>query len=403
MMNMKRDFEGGEPQALKRFRPEEIIGTSQGDHVITRMLMSKLEFSKLIGKGGATITGIRSATGVNVRGTNVEDDLRLVLLAGPFQSVIRAFEMVSEILNGGNSVDSFVLCLNMLLEHSKAGKVVGSKGAMIQSIQSKSGCQNVRIEKEPIDYSGVGLRKLSLEGTLSCVRRAHFMVHELYMQESQGGFFPGQQQPFAHAQPSPFGGQQLPPPMIGNNKASDPDGSVPFPQLVSHGVQQETVRQLTEMKAYLLRHFGLNLLTFREGHSFQQIQPVTMPPMAVVEKLTLEQAIEKRKGAASESQELCFGIRKNCVGGVIGKGGLILKELQLEFSVKIHVEKEEFHGFRLVVLNSLSAGAEGALGEDSAKVAALIQCQAKILNIVQEQEALFEQQALSGEVDMVNA
>ena len=42
-----------------------------------------------------------------------------VLLAGPFNSVIRAFEMVSEILNGGNSVDNFVLCLNMLLEHSK--------------------------------------------------------------------------------------------------------------------------------------------------------------------------------------------------------------------------------------------------------------------------------------------
>jgi hypothetical protein len=71
IMNMKRDFEGGDSQALKRFRPgrqfrlrrtvamrkssppelilsspfslcsivEEIIGTSQGDHVITRMLL----------------------------------------------------------------------------------------------------------------------------------------------------------------------------------------------------------------------------------------------------------------------------------------------------------------------------------------------------------------------------
>lgn len=29
---------------------------------------------------------------------------------------------------------------------------------------------------------------------------------------------------------------------------------VPFPSLVSFGVQQETVRQLTEMKAYLWRH-----------------------------------------------------------------------------------------------------------------------------------------------------
>ena len=33
-----------------------------------------------------------------------------------------------------------------------------------QQHSTQSGCQNVRIEKEPIDYSGVGLRKLSLEG-----------------------------------------------------------------------------------------------------------------------------------------------------------------------------------------------------------------------------------------------
>lgn len=32
---------------------------------------------------------------------------------------------------------------------------------------------------------------------------------------------------------------------------------VPFPNLVNYGVQSETVRQLTEMKAYLWRHVSL--------------------------------------------------------------------------------------------------------------------------------------------------
>ncbi len=32
---------------------------------------------------------------------------------------------------------------------------------------------------------------------------------------------------------------------------------VPFPNLVNYGVQAETVRQLTEMKAYLWRHVSL--------------------------------------------------------------------------------------------------------------------------------------------------
>jgi hypothetical protein len=38
----------------------------------------------------------------------------------------------------------------LLLEHSKAGKAVGSKGTMMQSIKNKSGATSIRIEKEPM-------------------------------------------------------------------------------------------------------------------------------------------------------------------------------------------------------------------------------------------------------------
>lgn len=38
---------------------------------------------------------------------------------------------------------------------------------------------------------------------------------------------------------------------------------VPFPTLTNYGVQQETVRQLTDMKAYLWRHVSLSSCCFR--------------------------------------------------------------------------------------------------------------------------------------------
>ncbi len=37
----------------KRFRPEEILGNMDNGKVITRLLVNKDEFSRLIGKGGA--------------------------------------------------------------------------------------------------------------------------------------------------------------------------------------------------------------------------------------------------------------------------------------------------------------------------------------------------------------
>lgn len=43
-----------------------------------------------------------------------------------------------------------MLVLNLLLEHNKAGKAVGAKGAMIQAIKLKSGAMSIRIEKEPL-------------------------------------------------------------------------------------------------------------------------------------------------------------------------------------------------------------------------------------------------------------
>jgi polyribonucleotide nucleotidyltransferase len=84
----------------------------------------------------------------------------------------------------------------------------------------------------------------------------------------------------------------------------------------------------------------------------------------------------------SSPDEVTFQIPRHSVGGIIGKGGQALKDLQTEFGVRVYVEREEVAGMRLVVLKPLS-NTEPA-GEQER--AALQRCQERIMALsVQEQ------------------
>lgn len=181
------------------------------------------------------------------------------------------------------------LSVNLLLEHTKAGKAVGTKGTMMQTIKNKSGATSIRIEKEPMDVNGVSLRKLTIEGSLISVRRAHLLVQELYTEpgvltnSAAYSGFPNGPAPIDPMSGSPLAHPaQIRPmqPGYGNGPAAyeapaavDPASvhmvQVPFPTLINYGVQAETVRQLTEMKAYLWRHVRLFSVVFLPfSHSY---------------------------------------------------------------------------------------------------------------------------------------
>jgi hypothetical protein len=61
--------------------------------------------------------------------------------------------------------------VNILLENSKAGRVIGTKGTTIQGIKNKSGAQAMRLHKDPQEFYGVLLRMLNIEGHLSTIKR----------------------------------------------------------------------------------------------------------------------------------------------------------------------------------------------------------------------------------------
>jgi hypothetical protein len=322
---------------------------------------------------------------------------------------------------------------------------------MMQTIKVKSGAVSIRIEKDPMDVQGVSLRKLTIEGNVGSVRRAHLLVQELYAEPASlqmsvtynnylnnGGTPVVDMGGMSAARAGPFPGvpASFEPPMAPAGSVDPSTGThmvaVPFPSLVNFGVQAETVRQLTEMKAYLWRHFGLDLNISREvmtapgmhagasrgmpesavlGHAMgpgnypsaggvhggMGTGPnLSRPAMinmrdgsnmggAVPSAATrpfIELVIEQRR--ANNPQEVCFSVPKSIVGALIGKGGQHLRDLQTEFGVRVYIEKEDFGGRRLVVL-SYANSTEGTETDSNTAVAAIQRCKEHIEQMIEEQ------------------
>jgi predicted RNA-binding protein YlqC (UPF0109 family) len=47
--------------------------------VYTRLLLSKQEFGKIIGKGGQMLASIKAKCGASIKGTDIDEDRRLVI------------------------------------------------------------------------------------------------------------------------------------------------------------------------------------------------------------------------------------------------------------------------------------------------------------------------------------
>ena len=219
--------------------------------------------------------------------------------------------------------------MNILLEHSKAGRVIGAKGTTIQGIKNRSGCYMMRLQKDPVEIYGILLRMLNIEGHLSTVKRAHQQLQEIYYGESASStFFDG-------------GG---------------PANAVPVPinSLTAVGLQPETVKQLIDMKQYLATNFGLemSISAIPGQHSYNVLLP--------------GRGFDNHQGGGKSSSsssdfpinpdDVQFLISKEICGGIIGKGGQGLKELQHSFGLKIFIEREVVDGMRNVILSGGEVG-----------------------------------------------
>lgn len=78
MDERKRGYDvAAELNDQKRPRPSGDANGAISD-VVSRICLSRGDFAKVIGKGGQTIAGIRAKCGAGIKGTEVNEDKRLV-------------------------------------------------------------------------------------------------------------------------------------------------------------------------------------------------------------------------------------------------------------------------------------------------------------------------------------
>lgn len=119
----------------------------------------------------------------------------------------------------------------------------------------------------------------------------------------------------------------------------DGSGNIPVPinSLTAVGLQAETVKQLSDMKQYLAVNFGLEM-------------SISAIPGLLAHNLIQGQGqgrgFDTNQGGKyrPNPEDVQFMISKESAGGIIGKGGYSLKELQLEFGLKIYIEREIIDG-----------------------------------------------------------
>ena len=293
-----------QPASQKRFRSGEENALSGHDelHVTSRIVVRKADFGKIIGKGGVMVNHIKSKCGASIKGNEIDEENRIVVMSGTLKQVLECFDLISDLLyniyqQASPFMESFAI--HHLIDHSKAGRVVGAKGVNINAMKTKSGCSQIRIMKDPIYYNSQALRILIFEGPLHSVRRAHYLTQEILLPE-------GTMDSLMH----------------------DPN-VVPLSSVASYGVSADTVRQLTEVQDYL-NEFGLKL-------TISTIAPSNPAPL---------------QDDNSDPNRIIFYIPKLTAGSVIGKAAANLKAIMDEFDVTIYIDREEYQNMRKVVIRS---------------------------------------------------
>lgn len=334
----------------KRHRP----GDSTDGEIFSRLSVSPTDFGKIIGKGGQTVTNIRSKCGVNIKGSDINEDKRLVVISGKFLQVCDAFDHVSDIMFsgcGGNDI----LTIHLMIEHSKAGRVVGAKGSNIMSLKNRSGALNLRMNKDAEDVGGIQLRDLAIEGTLSAIRRTHYNILEMFYEH---------QRPY---DPLPIPSQAPPPGFL----SAPMPVTVPFSSLPSLGLHGDVVSRLRELQSYLVQ-MGLDLQVVDTRPSLQRgpthgsplgnyadnsaYAPMPSPYTAYTPPLAPSRPRNhqphQEEDRLPREDEVGFFIPKDKAGALIGRGGQGLRDLMTETGCKIRVGRTEVNGKRRVIVSN---------------------------------------------------
>lgn len=235
---------------------------------------------------------------------------------------------------------------------------MGTKGSNIQGLKSKSGCTQIRMMKESTEYNSQPLRSLIIEGHLDAIKRAHYCVQELLCGAESPASYGGALGSLSYANYP----QQLMPLTVLMNYGETPTiyiSNIMYkPYMViytfidcyifSLGVNAEIVQQARQIQLHLA-HYGLDL----------GVMPLNSGHTGITNHFSPAAKVDAFDSNDAGGKKVVFYIPSDKAGGIIGKGGSILKEISAQFGVKVYVERDDtLQGVRKV---SVRGDDEGAL------------------------------------------
>lgn len=343
---------------VKRHRSE----FDGGGEVYSRVHMHQSVFAKIIGKGGAMIKQLRQQYGAHLRGVDLNEDERMLVICGTFAQVMDCFDAVSELVHSshthGESANE-MFSMSLMIENSRAGKLIGQKGSTMQSLKASSQAIHLQLNKEPMEVAGQPYRLLNITGPVSSVRRAHYYILDLFYDFSAlltrvGGvrglgpvrgptltemlMLVSTNTPASYSDNRGFGGSE------------PPSNVIPLSMLNSRtGLHVDVVSQLGEMQAYI-NQFGLELQVV-DKRSSQQSAPMFSPPNAGYHKpAAIRHEPSAGRHKVDDGNSIEFLIPKEQAGAVIGKGGVGLRDIRQETGCKVSLSRDEVNGMRVVTV-----------------------------------------------------
>ncbi|KAJ6691075.1 KH DOMAIN-CONTAINING PROTEIN HEN4 [Salix koriyanagi] len=162
-------------------------------HVSFRLLCHASRIGGVIGKAGNIIKGLQQQTGAKVRIEDApsESTDRVITVIGPIkqsevvfsgiesalevskgqEALVRVFERILEVAAESDSVTDGVVSCRMLAEVSSVGAVIGKGGKVVEKIRKDCGCKiKVLADKLP-DCAASNEEIIEIEGDVSAVKK----------------------------------------------------------------------------------------------------------------------------------------------------------------------------------------------------------------------------------------
>lgn len=352
------------------------------NQVISRILVSQADLGRIIGKGGETVTNIRAKCGAVIKGFNLEDtENKLLVIGGTMVEVLEGFDMVAAVLYEpwASREATGAFHMDILVDNSRAGRILGPKGCTVSTVRNESQCTVVRLIKEPVEVCNQQLRTILLEGGLPNIQKAHFMLQQLVYENTPNqvapavridGTLPGMNPPVMDrdrdfgvrdnrmdSRDRDIGGYR------GDRSSRDRDGrggssSQSARVLVDFGVPLALAAD-AEKLVNQLNSYGVDV-SFQRGTG-GRVDRDRDRDMNVGIKNQYDSRDRGGYGGSTrqpergpnirpEQQKFEFMIPVDRVGSVLGVGGRNSKDIQQEFKVFLHIDKEEVNGCRKVSL-----------------------------------------------------